>query len=47
MIRAKLPSRTVFFQHLQTLTCYRYFESFDALLVFMLRGLRIDVPDTG
>jgi hypothetical protein len=23
------------------------FESFDALLDFMLRGLRIDVPDTG
>jgi hypothetical protein len=47
LIRAKLPSRTMFFQHIQALTCYLCFESFDALLDFMLRGLRIDVPDTG
>lgn len=46
LIRAKLPSRKMFFQHLQALTCYLYFESFDALLDFMLRGLRINVPDT-
>jgi hypothetical protein len=47
LIRAKLPSRTMFFQHIQALTCYLCFESFDALLDFMLRGLRINVPDTG
>jgi len=47
LIRAKLPSRTLFFQHIQALTCYLCFESFEALLDFMLRGLRIDVPDTG
>ena len=47
LIRAKLPSRTMFFQHIQALTCYLCFESFDALLDFMLRGLRIDAPDTG
>jgi hypothetical protein len=46
LIRAKLPSRKTFFQHLQALTCYLSFESFDALLDFMLRGLRINVPDT-
>ena len=46
LIRAKLPSRKTFFQHLQALTCYRSFERFDALLDFMLRGLRINVPDT-
>lgn len=46
LIRAKLPSRTMFFQHLQALTCYLCFESFDALLDFMRRGLSIDVPDT-
>ncbi len=47
LIRAKLPSRKMFFQHIQALTCYLCFESFDALLDFMMRGLRIDVPDTG
>jgi hypothetical protein len=36
----------MFFQHLQALTCYRCFESFDALLDFMRRGLCINVPDT-
>ena len=46
LIRAKLPSRQMFFQHLQALICYWRFESFDALLDFMMRGLRIDVPDT-
>ena len=47
LIRAKLPSRKMFFQHIQALTCYICFENFDALLNFMLRGLKIDVPDTG
>ena len=46
LIRAKRPSRKTFFQHLQALTCYLSFESFDALLDFMLRGRRINVPDT-
>jgi hypothetical protein len=47
LIRAKLPSRKMFFQHIQALTCYICFENFDALLNFMLRDLKIDVPDTG
>lgn len=47
LIRTKLPSRKMFFQHIQALTCYICFENFDALLNFMLRGLKIDVPDTG
>jgi hypothetical protein len=46
LIRAKLPSRTTFFQHLPALTCYLSFERFDALLDLMLRGLRSNVPDT-
>jgi hypothetical protein len=46
LIRAKLPSRKLFFQHIQALTCYLCFDNFDALLDFMLRGLRIDLPDT-
>jgi hypothetical protein len=47
LIRAKLRTRKTFFQHIQALTCYHCFDSFDALLVFMMRGLEIDFPDTG
>ena len=47
LIRAKLPSRKLFFQHLQALTCYLCFDHFDALLDFMMRGLEIDYTDTG
>jgi len=46
LIRAKLPSRTLFFQHIQALTCYLCFDHFDALLDFMMRGLDIDFTDT-
>ena len=47
LIRAKLPSRKTFFQHIQALTCYHCFDSFDALLEFMMHGLEIDPLDTG
>lgn len=46
LIRARLPSRKIFFQHIQALTCYLCFDNFDALLDFMLRGLEIEIPDT-
>ncbi len=46
LIRAKLPSRKMFFRHIQALTCYLCFENFGALLDFMIRGLRIDIPDS-
>lgn len=46
-IRGALSSRKMFFQHVQALTCYLCFESFEALLDFMLQGLKIDYPDTG
>ncbi len=36
LIRAKLSSRKMFFQHIQALTCYHCFDSFDALLDFMI-----------
>ena len=36
----------MFFQPIQALTCSLCFESFDALLDFMRRGLCINVPDT-
>ena len=47
LIRAKLPSRKMFFQHLQALTCYLCFDHFDALLDFMMKGLEIEYTDTG
>jgi len=47
LIRSRLSSRKMFFQHLQALTCYHCFEHFDALLDFMIVGLEIDVPDSG
>ncbi len=47
LIRARLSSRKLFFQHIQALTCYLCFASFDALLDFMLEGLEIEIPDTG
>ena len=47
LIRAKLPSRKIFFQHIQALTCYLCFDDFDALLDFMMKGLEIDYMDTG
>ena len=47
LIRSRLSSRKMFFQHIQALTCYHCFDSFDALLDFMIAGLEIDVPDTG
>lgn len=47
LIRARLPSRKTFFQHIQALTCYLCFDSFDALLDFMIKGLEIETPDSG
>ena len=45
-IRGALASRKMFFQDIQALTCYLCFESFEALLDFMLQGLKIEYPDT-
>ncbi len=47
LIRAKLPSRKMFFQHIQALTCYHCFDSFEALLDFMMQGWKLTLPDTG
>ena len=47
LIRAKLSSRKMFFQHIQALTCYHCFDDFEALLDFMIRGLEIELTDTG
>ena len=47
LIRAKFPSRKIFFQHVQALTYYLCFDNFDALLDFMMQGLEIESPDSG
>ncbi|MDA8382526.1 MAG: ISNCY family transposase [Betaproteobacteria bacterium] len=47
LLRENLPSRKAFFQSIQALTTFMCFDSFEALLDFMLAGLEIDVPDSG
>ena len=41
MVRAALPTRKTFFEHLRALTTYLCFPSWPALLDFMMRGLEI------
>jgi hypothetical protein len=45
-IRQFLP-RKRFFNDLRALTCYLCFDSWDALMAFMIKGLELEVPDTG
>tara|TARA_A100001391_G_C5069226_1_gene277895 strand:+ start:450 stop:1787 length:1338 start_codon:yes stop_codon:yes gene_type:complete len=45
-IREALPRRTTFFDDLRALTRYLYFESWGALLAFMMRGLELEPFDT-
>ena len=47
LVRAALASREMFFQHVQALTCYLCFDSFESLLDFMIQGLELTPPDTG
>ncbi len=46
-VREALPGRRTFFDDLRALTRYTCFSSWRALLVFMLEGLELEVPDTG
>ena len=41
LIRATVGARRRFFQHLEALTAYLHFESWDNLMDFMMRGLKI------
>ncbi len=41
LIRDKLPTRKIFFEHVRTLTHYQCFESWDHLMDFMMKGLEI------
>ncbi len=47
IIRKKLPTRKTFFDDIRALTRYIYFDSWNDLLVFMMKGLELDIPDTG
>lgn len=47
LVRQKLGSRKTFFHDLRALTRYLCFDSWDALLRFMMRGLEIEPADTG
>jgi hypothetical protein len=41
-VRAELATRQTFFNDLQALTHYLYFESWQALITFMFTGLELD-----
>jgi hypothetical protein len=41
LVRAALPSRKTFFQHVSALTHYLHFPSWNGLLRFMMRGLEL------
>jgi hypothetical protein len=45
LLRSTLPRRDTFFQHLATLTQYVCFDSWVALMLFMLKGLGLSDPD--
>ncbi len=44
LIRRTLPTRKTFFQDIRALTRYIYFDNWDELMLFMIRGLELDVP---
>jgi hypothetical protein len=46
-LRAHLPSRATFFNHLSALTHYLCFDSLEAMLDFMLHKLEIEFSDSG
>ena len=41
LIRAKLPTRKIFFEHIRALMHYIDFSSWEAMMDFMMRGLKI------
>jgi hypothetical protein len=45
LLRCTLPRRDTFFQHVATLTQYLCFDSWVALMQFMLKGLHLSDPD--
>lgn len=45
LIRNKLPTRKSFFDDIRALTRYMYFENWEAMMRFMMDGLKIKYPD--
>jgi hypothetical protein len=45
-IRQALPRRDTFFHDIRALTRYICFDSWEALMIFMMRGLKLECPDT-
>jgi len=46
LIRNKLVTRKTFFNDIRALTRYICFPSWEEMLNFMMRGLRLEIPDT-
>ena len=46
LIRDNLPTRMTFFDDIRALTRYLYFPTWESLLLFMIQGLELDIPDT-
>ncbi|MBI4596347.1 MAG: transposase [Candidatus Tectomicrobia bacterium] len=45
-IRQALPRRDTFFNHIQALTCYLCFKNWEALMLFMMKGLELEPVDS-
>ena len=43
LVLRSLPTRQTFFDDIRALTRYIYFDSWDALLDFMIRGLELNL----
>lgn len=46
LLRNKLPTRKTFFDDIRALTRYIYFHNWESMLIFMIQGLELDIPDT-
>ena len=47
LVRQKLGTRKNFFNDIRAITRYECMDSWNALLLYMMRGLEIEIPDTG
>lgn len=47
LIRRKLPTRKTFFQDIRALTRYMCFDNWNKLMLFMMRGLKLEIPNIG
>jgi len=44
LIRKTLPTRKTFFQDIRALTRYIWFDNWNQLMIFMIRGLKLKIP---